>query len=196
MTALAIWDVVVYRDDQDRERWGQVLGTTSPAAGEPVNRVLIRPDHDTRQPGWSEVHRDVTELVRVIGPVRALSTLQFHVGALMAERPVDDYAGHLVRVSATGTPGPTLCGRERFGPDAPGWSVGGGVSGPNITHPPCPGCVQVAAWRYGTAEIQRGIGRDQLAAAIAQTHADADDRRRRQGTSNDPLTLRLLGQRP
>ena len=48
---------------------------------------------------------------------------------------------HLVAVP---TSGPTLCGLTRFGPNAdlPGWSMGGGVSGPSIVQAPCPSCWQ------------------------------------------------------
>lgn len=67
----------------------------------------------------------------------AYVTLQFHAGGLFDSRATEDVI-HLVRqMSNGGTPGPTLCGRERFGPDAPGWSVGGGISG---TWLGCPGC--------------------------------------------------------
>lgn len=44
------------------------------------------------------------------------------------------HINHRVRSNENGgTPGPTLCGLERFGPDAPikGFSVGGGVMGPD-----------------------------------------------------------------
>lgn len=46
---------------------------------------------------------------------------------------------HLVKIP---TGGPTLCGLTRFGKDAdlPGWSMGGGVSGPNIEQIRCPEC--------------------------------------------------------
>jgi hypothetical protein len=74
--------------------------------------------------------------------VTGLSTLQFLSGGLMQERPVDGYRVHLVRSTERGTPGPTLCGIDRFHPDTAGWSVGGGLSGPGITHERCPGCAK------------------------------------------------------
>ncbi len=46
---------------------------------------------------------------------------------------------HLVAVP---TSGPTLCGLTRFGPNAdlPGWSMGGGVYGPDVTQIECVEC--------------------------------------------------------
>lgn len=63
------------------------------------------------------------------------TTLQFHVGGLLGE-PTDRRV-HLVRRTERGTPGPTLCGIDRFAKDSAGWSVGGGYS--SVTEP-CPGC--------------------------------------------------------
>jgi hypothetical protein len=49
---------------------------------------------------------------------------------------------HLVRSTKDGTPGPTLCGIERFSgdPTIPGWSVGGGLSGPDVPVEVCERC--------------------------------------------------------
>lgn len=76
-------------------------------------------------------------------PIVALSTLQFTHGGLLDATRTDNLV-HLVRAHRTGTPGPTLCGIDRFAPTTPGWSVGGGVDGPGMVHTPCPGCVTVA----------------------------------------------------
>lgn len=77
-------------------------------------------------------------------PTVGYVTLQFHVGGLFDSEPVDDMI-HLVRSAGRhGTPGPTLCGIDRFAPGTPGWSVGGGVTGPDRTHRPCPECVEAA----------------------------------------------------
>lgn len=69
--------------------------------------------------------------------LKGYKTLQFHYGGLFdfqaTERDI-----HLVRLTNAGTPGPTLCGRERFDEDGPGWSVGGGVTG---DYGPCRLCV-------------------------------------------------------
>jgi hypothetical protein len=72
-----------------------------------------------------------------------LETLQFVNGGLFDGRPTD-YLVHLVRGTSRGTPGPTLCGIDRFAPDVPGWSVGGGICGPGMEHAPCGGCADVA----------------------------------------------------
>ncbi|MDQ0376569.1 hypothetical protein [Amycolatopsis thermophila] len=76
-------------------------------------------------------------------PITHLTTLQFAWGGLFDATPVDDLV-HLVRGTERGTPGPTLCGIDRFAPDAPGWSVGGGVTGPGMVHTPCSSCVETA----------------------------------------------------
>ncbi|WAB09167.1 hypothetical protein SEA_EESA_57 [Arthrobacter phage Eesa] len=82
----------------------------------------------------------------------ALATLQFSRGGLFDSRPLPEI--HLVRMAAgAGTPGPTLCGIDRFAKDAPGWSVGGGVSGAGIEAVPCPGCEKVAFEKYAAAPV-------------------------------------------
>jgi hypothetical protein len=97
----------------------------------------------------------------------ALATLQFSWGGLFDSRPADGYMVHLVRYAErpTGTPGPTLCGIDRFAKDAPGWSVGGGTSGPNIEHKPCPGCVQVARVELPDLPIV-GLGHCEVSAQL------------------------------
>ena len=72
----------------------------------------------------------------------ALITCQMAWGGLLNAQP--EGSVHLVRSAPCGTPGPTLCGIERFGPDAPGWSLGGGVDGPGMVHVPCAGCITAA----------------------------------------------------
>jgi hypothetical protein len=75
--------------------------------------------------------------------VVALATLQFHRGGLFDGRPVDHLV-HLVRRTATyGTPGPTLCGIDRFAKDSAGWSVGGGFYGQHKVVA-CPSCLEGA----------------------------------------------------
>lgn len=80
-------------------------------------------------------------------PVVALATLQFSWGGLIDAIPTDIDL-HLVRRTARGTPGPTLCGIDRFALESPGWSVGGGVTGPNVTHGVCSGCLNVARGEF------------------------------------------------
>lgn len=77
---------------------------------------------------------------RLPEPVTGYRTLQFHVGGLFDSRVVERRI-HLVRRTRRGTPGPTLCGLDRFRPDSPGWSVGGGISGDYM---PCPECAAAA----------------------------------------------------
>jgi hypothetical protein len=55
-----------------------------------------------------------------IAPVIGLVTLQFLSGGLFDGKPVDDYAVHLITATTKGTPGPTLCGLDRFHKDSTG----------------------------------------------------------------------------
>lgn len=96
--------------------------------------------------------------------VGGLATLQF------GPRSVDDYLVHLVRSRKRehggGTPGSTLCGIDRSTQCGPGWSVGGGVSGPDIPHTPCPGCIQAARQHFPGVPVW-GMGSQQAAAALS-----------------------------
>jgi hypothetical protein len=101
-----------------------------------------------------------------VDQVTALRTLQFHAGGLLDSEPVDDYAVHLVRQAAAGTPGPTLCGIDRFAEGSAGWSVGGGISGPGIVHKPCPGCAQAARARFPGLPVTGSVGAQEMAAEL------------------------------
>jgi len=104
-------------------------------------------------------------------PTVGLVTLQTSWGGLFDARPtVDNYAVHLIRVTERGTPGPTLCGIDRFADDAPGWSVGGGVSGDSVAHTPCRGCADAARRDFRDLPI-RGLGSPQIVACIAGTES-------------------------
>jgi hypothetical protein len=97
-----------------------------------------------------------------------LTTLQFANGGMFTAEPADGLV-HLVRTNKrAGTPGPTLCGIDRFAPGSPGWSVGGGVTGPGYVHVPCDGCVEVARRDFAGLPIcgMREL-RDPIAEAVA-----------------------------
>lgn len=100
--------------------------------------------------------------------VVALVTLQFGWGGLFNPTPAaDQWAVHLVRRAASGgTPGPTLCGVDRFADDAPGWSVGGGTTGPDIVHTPCPGCTDMARQEFLGLPVCGSIGGREMAATL------------------------------
>ena len=99
--------------------------------------------------------------------ITSLCTLQFSWGGLFDGRPADDYTVHLIRQKAGGgTPGPTLCGIDRFAKDVPGWSVGGGISGPGITHKPCPGCATAARVQFTRLPVTGSIGAKEMAAEL------------------------------
>jgi hypothetical protein len=99
--------------------------------------------------------------------ITALCTLQFSWGGLFDGRPADDYAVHLVRqLHRGGTPGPTLCGTDRFGDAAPGWSLGGGISGPGIVHKPCPGCAAAARGEFPGLPVAGSTGAVEMAAEL------------------------------
>lgn len=99
--------------------------------------------------------------------ITALRTLQFSWGGLFDGRPADDYAVHLVRQKrGGGTPGPALCGIDRFAGDAPGWSVGGGLTGPGIIHKPCPGCAGAAREQFPGLPVAGSVGAREMAAEL------------------------------
>lgn len=103
--------------------------------------------------------------------VVALVTLQMSWGGLFDGRPADGYAVHLVRCSAGGgTPGPALCGIDRFAPDAPGWSVGGGIGGPSVTHKPCPGCADAAREQFPGLPVTGSVGGKEMAEFLGVEH--------------------------
>lgn len=107
-------------------------------------------------------------------PVTALATLQFSWGGLLDAEPADGYRVHLVRSTDRGTPGPSLCGIDRFGKDAPGWSVRGGLTGPGVRHTPCAGCAAVAREQFPGLPVD-GIGRHEMAAALAGSADTRED---------------------
>lgn len=78
-----------------------------------------------------------------------LTTLQFAWGGLLDSKAVGDI--HLVAPSERGGYGPILCGIDRFAEDSPGFSIGGGLSGPggDVTcFSPCTGCSELARSEY------------------------------------------------
>lgn len=102
--------------------------------------------------------------------VIALMTLQFHSGGLFDGEGVDGFRVHLVRATQAGTPGGTLCGIDRFHESTPGWSVGGGVSGPGIEHKPCPGCAVTADEEFPGLPIHGSVGARQMREALGRPH--------------------------
>lgn len=75
--------------------------------------------------------------------VTYLATLQLNWGGLIDAVSADNLA-HLVRGTRRGTPGPTLCGIDRFAKGGPGFSVGGGVTPHGVVFDACLGCVEAA----------------------------------------------------
>lgn len=73
--------------------------------------------------------------------VFSYATLQWSTGGLLdgklTGRPVC-----LVMSTWRGTPGPTLCGLDRFSKEMPGWSVGGGLDQKGQVA--CPECLSLA----------------------------------------------------
>lgn len=131
------------------------------------NEARNWPDWRTQPAGQAIEHvRGDDEIGRTESDVTHLVTLQMAWGGLFDSHPSDGYEAHLVRGTSRGMPGPTLCGIDRFAKDAPGWSVGGGVSGPGITNEPCAGCVTVAAKDFRGLPIT-GLASDAVAKAVA-----------------------------
>ena len=99
--------------------------------------------------------------------VVALVTLQFGWGGLIGQTPADGWAVHLVRsVASGGTPGPTLCGVVRFAAETPGWSLGGGTTGRDIVHVPCPGCCATARLDFPGIPVRGSVGGREMAAEL------------------------------
>lgn len=88
-------------------------------------------------------------------PKVGLITIQFGWGGLLDTKPVDDVI-HL-NANYAETSSYTLCGLALFGDKAPGWSRGGGVTGPNLTHVACPTCRVVVNNRYPDETVSRGM---------------------------------------
>lgn len=87
--------------------------------------------------------------------------------------PLSQWWIHAVRVRSaipgvrlSGTPGPTLCGIPRFGPDAGGWSLGGGVIDRDGGYRGCYLCGKVAHREFpgvpisGTRAFATGFSTD------------------------------------
>lgn len=100
-----------------------------------------------------------------------LETLQFSWGGLFDSRLADGGLIHLVEHYYSGA-GPALCGIDRHAKDSPGWSLGGGLSGPNIPQIPCEGCVAVAKEKFADLPIGGGCGSKVIAEAIGTDHYD------------------------
>lgn len=99
--------------------------------------------HQPEPPKWR-----LTEAgSEALHPTTYLATIQLAWGGLLDSRSADDLA-HLVRGTATGTPGPVLCGIDRFAKDGPGFNVGGGVTPHGVIFDACPGCVAAAKDRF------------------------------------------------
>lgn len=105
--------------------------------------------------------------------VRSLVTLQFSWGGLFDGSPADGYTVHLIRSTNRGTPGSTLCGIDRFAKDAPGWSVGGGMTGRNVHHVACAGCTETARAEYPELPITGSVGAQAIRDALAAKEATA-----------------------
>lgn len=85
--------------------------------------------------------------------VVGLEACQFGAtGREAPEAPYDDI--HLVRKTATGTPGPTLCGIDRFTKDGPGWDMGIGYVRTGVTPTGCSACAIEAAEKFHDVPIQ------------------------------------------
>lgn len=172
-----------------------VLGDDHDAAAEQVERLtlkeltdltdaveilerIVRDRHqyladnpDAAPDPWALLDAALGEALRAAThePVVGLTTLQFSSGGLFDGEPVDDYAVHLVRRAKQGTPGPTLCGIDRFAKGSAGWSVGGGLTGPNIVHTPCPDCLTAAQGEFAGLPVRGSIGAKEMRAALTAT---------------------------
>jgi hypothetical protein len=109
--------------------------------------------------------------------VIGLSTVQLHWGGLFDGKPHDREI-HLVRNSFNGCPGPLLCGIDFRGKDGPGYSVGGGSSGPGWPNTPCEKCAAVAAAEFTGLPVFGSVGGQEMAALVGVPNRSTWDYRR------------------
>lgn len=76
------------------------------------------------------------------------------------------YDIHLVPMTPNGSAAPMLCGMPRFGKDAPGWSLRGGVYGPGVVQRPCADCCATAVAEYLGLPVGDGVGAAEVRAAV------------------------------
>lgn len=99
-----------------------------------------------------------------------LKTLQFGKHDVGAHHPFSWLTVHAVRSQRSrrgrmgGTPGPTLCGIDRFARETPGWGVGGGVTGPGMQFHACYLCGRYARREFPGLTISGSL---ELAGAFA-----------------------------
>lgn len=136
----------------DRDAGERVLyDGTPPIVGRLLDALTIAETAVPARP----VAPPVAAPVRDDNQVTGFATLQFSWGGLLDGEPTDNTI-HLVRDTRRGTPGPTLCGIDRFAADGPGWSVGGGITSPDVVNVPCAGCVDAARRDYPGLTVDRG----------------------------------------
>jgi hypoxanthine phosphoribosyltransferase len=120
----------------------------------------VGPPVPTEAPAVSTIGAKPETKASVADEAVALATLQFGFGGLLDFRPADGYKVHLVREKANGrTPGPTLCGIDRFHPKSAGWSVRGGATGPGIAYTPCEGCAAARTADFPALSVY-GLGKE------------------------------------
>lgn len=85
-------------------------------------------------------------------------TIQFGMTGLVVfdHHPVMEDIHLVTAKSDGGTPGPTLCGIDRFSDDTPGWSAGGGSRSPDRAYRACPDCVARASADYPHVPLPNG----------------------------------------
>lgn len=107
-----------------------------------------------------------------------LNTVQLSWGGLLDGQAHDNVI-HLVRASlAGGCPGPLLCGIDFRAKDGPGYSVGGGCSGPGWKNAPCPACVAAARESFPGLPVLGSVGGPELADAVGVPNRSTWDFRR------------------
>lgn len=103
--------------------------------------------------------------------IEGLFTLQWSAGGLFDGRLVPGYDVCLIRaVRDGGSPGPTLCGRDRFDRSQPGWSVRGGIGGLDPR-----ACAECVAQREGDYRDLPVAGMHPLIDLFAEPHFEPWD---------------------
>lgn len=140
-------------------------GTVLLDASDPNSTVMWTCDHqhrtqkEARACGNDEAERQNEHAERLAAerqePVRDWAYWSFASGGLVTARSTDQRA-HMIRSTRTGTPGPTLCGIDRFAKGGPGGGYHSEATRPPLSDSPpvvCGRCVDVAREHFRNAVI-------------------------------------------
>ena len=130
-----------------------------PSIGDTTYQCLFEDGHDGKHnhPEYDEWTDASPYLTAPPKGTVGLVTIQFGVRDLLSglsSIPSSvSYIEHLVREDKGGGRKEILCGKDRFNPREQGWSIGGGVSGPDVKVIACPGCHERAVTLFADFKV-------------------------------------------